>query len=86
MSLIKKGEWIIIITTKSETAVNISSKMKRLHGMILQIPENDNFNFQIIPNNGKWYWSSKQHHFIRATEEEIQSVQPNYGEPQYEIY
>jgi len=75
--MIRKGEWVVI-TTKDPKVSNVNSFMEELHGMVLQIPNNPNSNFDMTGDNGNWYWSPSEHHLRLAEPHEIPAFEPNY--------
>ncbi len=94
---IKRGDWIVITTKSNPDVKNLDGspgKMASLDGMILKLPGNDYSWFEMIPENGRFHWSSSQGHFRLAKPEEIENCVSNElshtpklnQEPQYEIY
>lgn len=83
MRKINKGDWIVI-TTKDPNVKDVVTEMKKLDGVVLQLPGHDNCSFNMTKESGVWKWSSENNQFRLAEPHEI----PGYinPEPNYEIY
>lgn len=84
----KKDTWVVI-TTKSEHAINLdrsTGHMESLDGQILQLPFNTPGHGVMGDNPTDYFWSEDQSHFREAFPHEIPNNNNNNTTPTYEIY